>query len=283
LQNSLLDQTTYEYGDRPNLSDTAFVSNLKTLKMRVVDNDKNVGSYDGVEVHFGLDSLFDMKVRYPYSYEITKAPLTIMADNVTREYGKDNPTLTCSYYGLKYNETEDDLIQKAEVRTAATSKSDAGSYPIIALGAKSNNYEIKYEQGTLTINKASQEITWDQEIPELKIGESVELTATSNSGLPVSYVSSDESVAGVYKSKGKSYLTCLKEGRCFIHAVQEGDKNHSAAERATKVINAVSGIEGIEVDKKKCEYIYDLQGRKLSEPQTGINIINGKKVIVTNK
>ncbi len=68
LQNSLLDKTTYEYGDRPNLSDTAFVSNLKILKMRVVDNDKNVGSYDGVEVHFGLDSLFDMKVRYPYSY-----------------------------------------------------------------------------------------------------------------------------------------------------------------------------------------------------------------------
>lgn len=42
-----------------------------------------------------------------------------------------------------------------------------------------------------------------------------------------------------------------------------------------------TGISVPTVDKaNKPNVIYDLQGRKLSKPQKGINIINGKKVVV---
>lgn len=42
-----------------------------------------------------------------------------------------------------------------------------------------------------------------------------------------------------------------------------------------------AGIESVEtISENKPAVIYDLQGRKLSEPQRGINIINGKKILV---
>ena len=41
-----------------------------------------------------------------------------------------------------------------------------------------------------------------------------------------------------------------------------------------------SGIQGIMLDKKVNVPIYDLNGRRLTEPQKGINIIGGKKVVI---
>ena len=44
--------------------------------------------------------------------------------------------------------------------------------------------------------------------------------------------------------------------------------------------NNPTGIEEIAVESEKVQGIYDLQGRRLSAPVKGINIINGKKVLV---
>lgn len=41
-----------------------------------------------------------------------------------------------------------------------------------------------------------------------------------------------------------------------------------------------TGIESITVDNGQKNRVYDLQGRKLETPQHGINIINGKKVLI---
>ena len=41
-----------------------------------------------------------------------------------------------------------------------------------------------------------------------------------------------------------------------------------------------SGIMGIFLDKNKDYPIYDINGRRLDAPQKGINIINGKKVVL---
>jgi len=43
--------------------------------------------------------------------------------------------------------------------------------------------------------------------------------------------------------------------------------------------SAPSGIQGIMLDKKVNAPIYDLNGRRLTEPQKGINIIGGKKIL----
>jgi hypothetical protein len=41
-----------------------------------------------------------------------------------------------------------------------------------------------------------------------------------------------------------------------------------------------SGIKGVLLESDKNYPIYDINGRKLEGPQRGINIINGKKVVV---
>ena len=41
-----------------------------------------------------------------------------------------------------------------------------------------------------------------------------------------------------------------------------------------------SGIKGVHLDSDKNYPIYDINGRRLEGPQRGINIINGKKVIM---
>ena len=43
------------------------------------------------------------------------------------------------------------------------------------------------------------------------------------------------------------------------------------------------GITQVDNGKFKVEHYYDLQGRRLSKPQKGLNIINGHKVVVNNK
>jgi len=47
-----------------------------------------------------------------------------------------------------------------------------------------------------------------------------------------------------------------------------------------KKVDDPTGIEEIAVESEKVQGIYDLQGRRLSAPVKGINIINGKKVLV---
>ena len=45
----------------------------------------------------------------------------------------------------------------------------------------------------------------------------------------------------------------------------------------------VSGIENVDADNK-AEYIFDLHGRRVAKPVVGVvYIVNGKKVIYTNK
>lgn len=42
-----------------------------------------------------------------------------------------------------------------------------------------------------------------------------------------------------------------------------------------------TGVETIKADGKKADDdIYDIQGRKLNAPKKGLNIINGKKVLI---
>jgi hypothetical protein len=95
---------------------------------------------------------------YDFIYEtgkltITKAPLTIKADNTNRNYGSDNPIFNVSYSGFRNEETKEVLSAQPQVFCAATKTTNTGQYPIIASSASALNYEITYVDGTLTINK----------------------------------------------------------------------------------------------------------------------------------
>ena len=84
---------------------------------------------------------------------VEKAPLTIQASNVTREYGTANPEFSFIYTGFKNEETEDVLLKKPTAQTVNIA-SAVGQYEIVSSGASAQNYKITYEAGTMTITKA---------------------------------------------------------------------------------------------------------------------------------
>jgi|HigsolmetaAR202D_1030399.scaffolds.fasta_scaffold02981_5 Gluconolactonase len=93
------------------------------------------------------------------SLTVNKAPLTITAQNASRNYGEANPSFSVSYSGFVNGEDESVLNGSLSITTSADSNSPAGSYPIVASGLTSNNYEISFINGTLTINKVPLTIT----------------------------------------------------------------------------------------------------------------------------
>ena len=86
---------------------------------------------------------------------VTKAPITIAADDTSREYGDTNPALTASYTGFRNGDDTSDLTTLATVSTAANALSNVGSYAITASGAADNNYSFIYVDGNLGVTKAT--------------------------------------------------------------------------------------------------------------------------------
>jgi 6-phosphogluconolactonase (cycloisomerase 2 family) len=89
----------------------------------------------------------------PATLTITRAPLVLAANNVSRLYGDPNPALTGSVVGLKSTDKAN-----ATFAVAAVSTSPVGGYPIIGTvvplsGFLASNYTIT-SSGTLTINPA---------------------------------------------------------------------------------------------------------------------------------
>ena len=84
------------------------------------------------------------------------------------------------------------------------------------------------------------------------------------------------------------------KSRCFDESHYQNatlyvQKESLEAYKATDVWNNFQNIQGIDVteikgieadENNKQDVYYDLSGRKLNAPKKGLNIINGKKVIV---
>jgi gliding motility-associated-like protein len=87
----------------------------------------------------------------PGNILINKAPLTITALNKTRNMGTSDPVFTGIYTGFVNGETEANLSLPPVFSTTATLLSSAGTYPISPSGAVSNNYNITYVNGVLTV------------------------------------------------------------------------------------------------------------------------------------
>ena len=92
---------------------------------------------------------------------VTPVPLTITADNQTKIYGADLPTLTASYTGFVNGDTPANLDVQPTLSTTATAASDAGTYAITASGALDPDYTISYVGGTLTVSPATLTVTAD--------------------------------------------------------------------------------------------------------------------------
>ena len=161
---------------------------------------------------------------------INKRALTASVGNYTKIYGSENPQFEIEYIGFVNNEDISALTNAPNIVCSANKSSDVGSYPISLDGGNAQNYYIsKYNSGTLTIEKANQIITWNQDLSNIQMYSQVALEASSSSGLPVSYEMAPNNVATLYSNAGKWYLDCFGSGAVNIRAVQNGDKNYNEA------------------------------------------------------
>jgi len=85
---------------------------------------------------------------------VNPAPLTITANNTSRQYGQANPAFTASDSGFVNGDGPSALSGTPLCTSPATPSSPVGSYTINCAGVSSSNYAITFALGTLTITPA---------------------------------------------------------------------------------------------------------------------------------
>lgn len=229
---------------------------------------------------------------YSIAYEngeltINKRNLTVSTKDYTRAYGEANPVFELTYTGFVNNENENVLISKPKAMTEATESTDVGIYNITVGDGVAENYNFNYIGGKLTIEKAYQTLTWDQDFSGVKQFDQVELTAEASSGLEITYTVEGSQICSITKIGKKQYLDCTGVGETVIMAVQKGNKNYWETTKIYKtiIIRSASGIVSIANVIDENTQIYDVSGNQLNTLQKGINIIRmsdgtTKKVVV---
>jgi len=100
--------------------------------------------------------------------------LVITASDATMTYGGAPPTITPSYAGFVNGDTPTSLTTQPTCTSTAPSTIAPGTYPgaTVCSGAVSSHYNITYQNGTLTVNRApltvtamNQSITYGDPIP----------------------------------------------------------------------------------------------------------------------
>lgn len=86
-----------------------------------------------------------------FSVTIEKAPLTVTAEDKRIYEGSPDPTYTATYSGFVNGEDETDLSGKLSFTCDYKTSSQPGTYDIKPSGLTSTNYDIEFENGTLTV------------------------------------------------------------------------------------------------------------------------------------
>ena len=88
------------------------------------------------------------------------------------------------------------LITVPSVSTDANSSSLAGTYYVRPSGANSNKYSFTYVDGDLIVSSPTEQtISWGQDFSSARVGQTIDLNASTTSGLAVFYSVDNTSVA----------------------------------------------------------------------------------------
>lgn len=221
--------------------ETENVFDTKPTTSTTATTQSNVGGYD-IRVSGGQAK------NYTFNYQkgvltIMPRPLKAYVGYYERAYGENNPTFEILYEGLVGNDSGYSLSTQPIVRTSATRTSNVGIYDIEVTGGYSPNYTLSYGSGQLTIVKAEQTFTWNQDLTNLKVGDQVELLANASSNLPISFTMDSNDYAEIYKAGSRTYMECKKAGSFHIKAVQEGNDNYYSTARINKDVTIVGEDE----------------------------------------
>ena len=138
---------------------------------------------------------------------VTKAMLTVTADNCTMTQGGQKPELTLTYSGFKNDETASVLTTRPTASCVATSESNTGEYEITVSGGEAQNYDFTYVAGTLTIEPTAGRQLFASNITAYK-GKQVEM--------PVS-LTNEQTIAGFqFDLKLPTGISVAKSGNNYL-------------------------------------------------------------------
>jgi len=238
---------------------TGFVGNDNSSVLTVKPQIRTAATKKSKVGFYAIEISNAQSKNYTLSYEngqltISKRQLTVSTKNYTRAYGEENPSFELNYAGFVNNENESTLITKPKATTNATTSSDVGSYNINIGNGVAENYEFTYVGGKLTIEKAYQTLTWNQDFSNVNQYDQIELTANASSGLGITYTVEGSPVCSIFKIGNKQYLDCNSGGEAVIVAIQEGNKNYWQTTKMYKPIVIKSATGDI---KYNLTYIID--------------------------
>jgi hypothetical protein len=169
---------------------------------------------------------------------VVPVPLTVTANNASRNYGAANPAFTATFTGFVNNDAQNPAAVysgQPAFSTPATSASPDGSYPIaVSQGTlTSTDYSFgTFVPGTLTVNGYQQQTISFAPIAPVAYGHSpLTLTATASSGLPVTF--QVVSGPGTLAANGTT-LTIAGGGTIVVTATQTGGGAYFAATPVTQ-------------------------------------------------
>lgn len=201
--------------------------------------------------------------------EFTDAP-TITAGDAARLYGASNPSFTYTVTGAPINGVP-------SLACEATTASSVGDYAITSSEGTITTFGLRLIPGTLSIGKATLKITarnatreMGQENPEFQVRYSGWKNGDKEScllALPVVSCEADiDSPAGEYE---------------ITVSGAEAENYEFNYVSGTLTITVPVGIESIASDEVAGnQTVYDLMGRRVSNLQRGLYIIDGKKVLI---
>ncbi|WP_341837699.1 MBG domain-containing protein [Chitinophaga pollutisoli] len=163
------------------------------------------------------------------AFDISKAPLTVTADNKTRVEGTDNPAFTLRYTGFVNGDDAGDIQTQPLATTTATRNSQPGNYDITVAGGTADNYRFIYVKGTLTVTPAVQTKPQTITFPALAArtygAADFAPGASASSNLAVTYASSNPDVASIVNGN----IHIVGAGTTTITARQAGNNDWLAA------------------------------------------------------
>ncbi|PXA05628.1 hypothetical protein DDZ13_01780 [Coraliomargarita sinensis] len=149
------------YGDADPDFDLQVISGLRNGDTKAVVRREEFQARAGRGFDVGeypLELIFAEATNYELSFvdstlTVLPRPLTITAEDVSREYGESNPVFTARFDNL-YELDDASDFPGLSFDTPADERSIPQTYGITTGGATNTNYDISYGQGILTVTKA---------------------------------------------------------------------------------------------------------------------------------
>ncbi len=160
MYGSALPTLTASYSGFVNGDTSASLTTQPTVSTTATAASHVAGSPYSITASGAVDT--DYTISYvAWTLTVTKAALTITANNQTKVYGAALPTLTASDSGFVNGDTAASLTVQPTISTTATAASHvSGSpYSITANGAVDSDYSISYVAGSLTVTPAHLSVT----------------------------------------------------------------------------------------------------------------------------